>query len=184
METSGEPVEMRDAKAAWVPIARASLLRTAETYNAYTTYRDLAEELQNKSGIRTKQLIHYWIGRVLGVVSSDCYQLNEPLLSSLCVHQNGSVGAGYGVALDETYGGTRPADLDQAAAEERLKCYGHFGAEMPVDGGQPTLTPMLAAIRNKEATAGRARTALEDVREICSLCHVRLPSSGFCGSHD
>lgn len=184
MEASGEAVEMQDAKVAWVPIARESLLRTAGTYNAYITYRDLAEELQNKSGIRTRQLIHYWIGKVLGVVSNDCYRLNEPLLSSLCVQQNGSVGAGYGLALDETYGGSRPAHLDLAAADERLKCYEHFGAQMPADGGQPVLTPTLAATRNRKAAGSRARTTIEDEREICSLCHVRLPSSGFCGSHD
>jgi hypothetical protein len=184
MEASGEPVEMQDAKVAWIPIARESLLRTAGTYNAYITYRDLAEELQKKSGIRTKQLTHYWIGKVLGKVSTDCHRLNEPLLSSLCVHQNGSVGAGFGVALDETYGGPRPDDLDLTAAEERLKCYGHFGAQMPADGGQPVLTPMLVALRSKKAVVGRAHKPVEEVREICPLCHVRLPSSGVCGSHD
>jgi hypothetical protein len=184
MEASGAPVEMQDARVAWIPLARESLLRTAGTYNAYITYSDLAEELQSKSGIRTKQLIHYWIGKVLGSVSSDCYRLNEPLLSSLCVQRNGSVGAGYGLALDATYGGTRPDDLDQAAAEERLKCYEHFGAQMPADGGRPMLTSVLAAKRDKRATASRARAALEDEREICPLCHVRLPSSGVCGSHD
>jgi hypothetical protein len=184
MEASGELVEMQDARLAWVPIAREALLRTAGSYNGYITYRDLAEELQNKSGIRTKQLTHHWIGKVLGIVSSDCHRLNEPLLSSLCVQQNGSVGAGYGVALDATYGGPRCADLDLAAAEERLKCYGYFGAQMPEDGGRPTLTPMLVATRNKKATPSRTRAATEDVRGICPLCHVRLPSSGVCGSHD
>lgn len=174
---------MRDARLVWVPFARESLLRTAKKYNAYITYADLAEELQIKSGIRTKQLVHYWIGKVLGIVSSDCHRLDEPLLSSLCVHQNGSVGASYGAALDETYGGTRPEDLDQAAAEERLECYRRFGAQMPEDGGRPSLTPMLAAMRSKRAaTASRARAAIEVEREVCKSCHLRLPSSGVCGS--
>jgi hypothetical protein len=183
-EASGEPVEIQDARLAWVPIARESLVRTAGEYNAYITYSDLAEEVQRKSGIRTKQLTHHWIGKVLGIVSKECYRSNDPLLSSLCVQQNGSVGAGFGVALDETYGGPRPEDLDLAAAEERLKCYGHFGAQLPADGGQPALTPMLVALRHKKATPARTRTATEEVREICPLCHVRLPSSGVCGSHD
>lgn len=186
MESSGEAIAIQDAMAAWIPMARESLLRTAETYNGYITYSDLAEEVQNKSGIRTKQLIHYWVGKVLGVVAIDCHQLHEPLLSSLCVRQDGSVGAGFGAALDETYGGTRPDDLDLAAAEERLKCYLHFGAQMPPDGGRPTLTPMLAATRSRRATATakRTRTMNEEVRAICPLCHVRLPSSGICGSHE
>lgn len=176
---------MQDAKIAWVPIARESLVRTAGTYNAYVTYRDLAEELQEKSGIRTTQLVHYWIGKVLTTVASNCHEHDEPLLSSLCVQQNGSVGNGYAAALDATYGGAPPEDLDLAAAEERLRCYRHFGATLPPDGGSPMLTPTLAATRTKkEATARRARKALEAVRPICPLCHVQLPSSGVCGSHE
>jgi hypothetical protein len=183
LDSTGKPVGMQDARSAWVPIARESLLRTAETYNAFITYKDLAEEVQNKSGIRTNQLVHYWIGKVLGVVSNDCYRSSEPLLSSLCVHQDGSVGAGYGAAFDETYGGARPADMDLAAAEERLKCYRHFGATMPADGGQPLLTRR-APTRVKRSPAARTRMVNDEVRAICPQCHVRLPSSGVCGSHE
>lgn len=174
---------MQDAREAWVPIARESLLRTATSYNAFVTYGELAEELQVKSGIRTKQLTHYWIGKVLSVVSANCHESGEPLLSSLCVQKNGSVGAVFGAALEEAYGGPRPDDLDLAAAEERLKCYGFFGAELPDDGGHATLTPMLVAARSK-ATSVRSRSVVEEVRAVCPLCHVRLPSSGVCGSHE
>jgi hypothetical protein len=184
MESTGEPVEIKDAESSWQPLAREALVRTAETYNGYVTYKDLADELQNKSGIRTKQLVHNWIGRVLGVVSSDCHRLNEPLLSSLCVRQDGSVGARFGAALDMAYGGPRSADIDLEAAEERLKCYRHFGAQVPSDGGRPALTPMLATTRNKKAAATRAREKLEEVRVVCPLCFVQLPSSGVCGSHE
>lgn len=184
MEETGETVDLREAKGAWVAIARESLLRTASTYNAIVTYGDLAEELQQKSGIRTKRLIHSWLGNVLGAVGHDCHQLHEPLLSSLCVLKSGSVGAGYGPMLDATYGGPRPENLDLAAAEERLKCYRHFGAQMPADGGQPTLAPRLAAARRRAVAATRPRNPDEDGRKVCPLCHVRLPWSGVCGSHD
>lgn len=185
MEASGEHVDMREAKEVWTPFARESLLRAARIYNSYISYGDLAEELQSKSGIRTRQLIHYWVGKVLTAVSYECYKLDEPLLSSLCVQKNGSVGAGYGSVLDETYGGPRPEDLDLAAADERLKCYIHFGAQIPADGGRPELTPMLAATRSRRAaTARRTRSAIDDERQVCPLCCVRLPSSGVCGSHE
>ena len=184
LDTSGNPLELEAARAAWASSAREALLRTAGTYNAYLTYKDLAGEVQIRSGIRTKQLSHHWIGKVLGVVASECHRLGEPLLSSLCVQQNGSVGAGYGASLVEIYGEPRPADLDLAAAEERLKCYRHFGATMPPDGGRAMLTPTLAATRNKKPTVSRARAPVEEVRRSCPLCHVRLPSSGVCGSHE
>lgn len=184
LEASGSAVEAAEAEVAWVAIARESLLRTASTYNAVVTYGDLAEELQHESGIRTRRLTHRWLGDVLGVVGHDCHQLHEPLLSSLCVLKSGAVGAGYGPMLDAIYGGPRPEDLDLAAAEERLKCYRHFGAELPADGGRPTLAPQLAASRRRAVASTRARSAAGDERAVCPSCHVQLPWSGVCGSHD
>jgi hypothetical protein len=94
----------------------------------------------------------------------------------LCVHQDGTIGAGYGWALGETYGGPTPDDLDMAAAEERLKCYRHFGALLPSDGGRPALTPQVAAKRRNAA-----RRAKEDVhRPVCPTCHLTLPATGQC----
>ena len=44
-------------------------------------------------------------------------------------------------------GGPLPGDLDMHAAEERLRCYQSFGADLPPGGGRPALTPQIAARR-------------------------------------
>lgn len=175
-ESDGHAVPMADAKLAWIPLAREASLRVARVYHGFINYGELADELQTRSGIKTRQLMHYWIGDVLGAVARECYRRGEPLLSALCVHQDGTIGDGYGWALGETYGGPTPDDLDMAAAEERLKCYRHFGAPLPPDGGRLALTPQVAAKRRNAAKRAR-----EDVhRPVCPTCHLTLPATGQC----
>lgn len=147
----------------------------ARQYHAVVTYGELADAVQEATGIRTRMLLSNWIGRVLGAVSADCHRRDEPMLSSLCVHADGGVGPGYAEAVIERYGGKAPEDLDQHAAEERLKCYRHFGADLPPDGGRPVLTPQVAARRADTKRASRA----ED-RKVCPTCHIQLPLSGQC----
>ena len=129
----------------------------AREYNGLISYGELAEEVQERAQIRTRQLKHYWVGAVLGVVSLDCHSRGEPLLPSLCVQQDGHIGAGYGASITDTYGGPVPEDLDMAAAEERLKCYAHFGATLPADGGTPTLSPQVATRRRVARAQGPRR---------------------------
>jgi hypothetical protein len=140
-EADANPVEISDAKAVWAAEARIALERRAATYNGLYYSAELAREVQDRSRIRTSVPTHRWIGDVLATVGRNCHELGEPLLSSLCVRTDGTIGAGYGAAFVAIFGGTAPPDLDQHAAEERLRCYQHFGAVLPADGGRPTLTP-------------------------------------------
>lgn len=175
-EADGSAVEFEQAKTAWTAVARPALHRTAAKYHATISYGDLAEEVQSVSGIRTRMLMHYWIGDALGRVARASYAAGEPLLSSLCVDARGSVGDGYGVALQETYGPPMPDDLDIHAAEERLKCYQHFVATLPPGGGTPALTPKLKASRDR----ARQRSTVVQERVVCPTCHIMLPVSGQC----
>jgi len=146
----------QNARDAWAEAAREVLLQTARRYHAVLTYKELANEVQLRTGITTRQLIQHWIGDVLGRVSAECSRRGEPLLSSLCVNTAGSVGPGYAVAV-QAASGEVPGDLDDHAAHERLACYRHFRAVgLPPDGGVPALTPQLAASR---ARARRPKTA-------------------------
>lgn len=172
-------VSASDALIAWVRQARPALERTAKTYHATITYKELAEEVQSESGIRTRRLLQHWIGDVLGAVAHDCYAAGEPLLSALCVRADGSVGPGYGIAVVENFGGEPPVDRDIHAAEERFKCYEHFGAAMPEDGGRPSLTKQIAAARLR---ATRRVSPAEAIRPMCPNCHLMLPVSGQCDS--
>lgn len=156
--------------------AREHLIQVARQYNAMTTYAELAEDVQVRSGIRTKMLPWHWIGRVLGDVARDCHARGEPLLSSLCVHADGTVGEGYVIATEENYGLT-PADPDAHAAQERLDCYRFFGATLPADGGRPQLPRQVARRRARE----RRETRPEVRRALCPRCFIEVPPSGECG---
>ncbi len=160
----------------WAEAAREVLLVTASRYHAVISSKEVATEVQERTGIRTKQLMHHWIGSVLGKVSATCAANDEPLLPSLCVNTAGSVGDAYAVAVGAATG-EKPDDGDDHAAQERLKCYRHFGAnDLPSDGGVPALTRKLAATR------GRARQTLAAERPVplCPTCHTQVPGTGIC----
>lgn len=178
-ESDESAVTSADALVAWVAEARPALERTARIYRATITYKELSEEVQAASGIRTRRLLQYWIGDVLGTVSHDCNESGEPLLSALCVRSDGSVGPGYAIAVAENLGGDQPDDLDMHAAEERLRCYRYFGADLPLDGGTPALTKQVAAARLRARRRVSAPLA-DESRPICPNCFLMLPVSGQC----
>jgi hypothetical protein len=164
------------ARAEWAVAARDVLVDAAHQYQAVVSYKDLASHVQYRTGIRAKQLMHYWIGDVLGRVALDCSGRGEPLLSSLCVNAEGSVGESYAIAVTIA-AGEPPADPDSHAALERLACYRHFQAVgLPSDGGSPTLVPKLAATRERV----RKANLLEKPVVKCPKCNLQVPSSGIC----
>jgi hypothetical protein len=162
--------------AAWTAAAIPALERVAGVYHATITYLDLGEQVQDRSGIRTRMLLMNWIGQVLGGVSRTSHGKGQPLLSALCVRADGTIGEGYALAVEENYG-TRPGDLEMHAAEERLRCYQFFGAALPPGGGVPAHTPQVAARR-----ASRAAQAKPDPagRPCCPSCNLALPVSAVC----
>jgi hypothetical protein len=156
----------------WTEAARPVLERVARKYNARITYGELTTEVQETTGISTTQPGHYWAGQL----AFNCSQPGEPLLSSLVVNGQGLVGTGYEGAVVATYGEPAPDDLQMHSAEERLKCHQFFGAELPANGGRPTLTPQVARQRLK--TAAAARSAIP--RSVCPVHNLQLPLTGQC----
>jgi len=65
-------------------------------------------------------------------------------------------------------GGPLPGDLDMHAAEERLRCYQSFGADLPPGGGRPALTPQIAARRVWLARQSRA----DAPSSLCPSCNL------------
>ena len=176
---TAEEVGVEAARDIWAETARGLLVDVARRYQAVVTHKELGLGVQERSGIRTKQLQHYWIGEVLRRVSEGCASRGEPDLSSLCVNSSGSVGDGYRTLVAATTG-EEPADPDAHAARARLACYRHFGAELPGNGGSPALTPKLAATRT------RARKAAHEARPVplCPTCHLALTAGGVCDNCD
>ncbi len=175
--SDGSAVAFRDAIAEWGTVAHDVLLDTAARYNDFVTYKELSEQVQEVSGIRTKSQMRNWIGKVLAVVVEECARRGEPPLTSLCVTQNQTVGDGYRFVL-ETAGEPIPNDLDHHAAEARLRCYRAFGTDLPSNGGAPTLPPQVTASR--EAAARKAAAARPEKIELCPEHHTVLPRSGRC----
>jgi hypothetical protein len=167
---------LSDAKVAWAAMARTVLEQVAGDYHGLTNQRDLAAELQSRSGITTSATTRSWIGDVLDLVARDCHSRGEPLLSALCVRADGTIGDAYGSAVADAYGTPAPADLEMAAAEERLRCYKHFGAKVPADGGHAVLAPQVAVRRRTAARRLREDTPLP----VCPTCHLALPRTGQC----
>jgi len=185
----------------WALAARMLLEETARDYHAVVSYQELADYVQQRSRIRTKQPMRYWIGDVLFRVSKTCAEKREPLLMALCVNAAGSVGEGYQVAVEELRGERITGDADDHAAAERLDCYRWFGADLPPGGGEPALAPALQATRegrsaphtprasrssSRTPAAPRARksAASDVVQKICPTCFMALPASGICDNCD
>jgi hypothetical protein len=168
------------AREAWTEAARAELLDVAGKYQHVVTSKDLAALVQRRSGVRTNQRAHYWIGDILGRVSADCAERGEPLLSALCVNAEGSVGETYAAAVLAIRGET-PEDPDVHAAQERLALHQLFDAHgLPAEGGNAELTPRLAASR---ARARKLRIQ-ERVAPTCPTCYTELPATGPCNYCD
>ena len=168
------------ARAAWAEAARFELLEVARRYQTVVTSKDLAVLVQLRSGIRTTQRAHYWIGDILGRVSKECSEKDEPLLSSLCVNAEGSVGDNYAAAVLAIRGETLE-DPDVQAGQERLACHRYFeAAGLPESGGSAALTPRLAASRAR----ARKLRAQERVMPTCPTCHTELPATGACNYCD
>lgn len=184
------------ARAAWADAARPVLEEAAGRYRALVTYKQLAAAVQEGSGITTTVPMHHWLGDVLGRVTDECQSRGEPLLSSLCVTVQGSVGQGYADAVQAARG-SRPTDPDEHAADERLRCYRHWEAVgLPRDGGTPLRTAHFTPVRKaapRKATArattprkapARKSTAAPKPEpkpiQLCPTCFTQVPASGIC----
>ena len=172
-------VSMNAALDAWTPIAVALLRDSAKQYNGFVTYKQLGDTVQSQSGIGHDGLLTNWIGSLLGRVINHCVEEQIPQLGSLCVKEDGTVGEGYRHAVLAAGQMDDHFDLDQLddlAAQMRLDCYRHFGAELPPGGGEPTLTPRAKAARDWKKTQAK----LNAPPAICQECFTVLPVTGIC----
>lgn len=170
----GSSVAWSDAIAAWASAGRPVLEGVARQYGSYLTYQQMAEAVQQKAGNH---------GRAVPALDRPGprhdrnraeFALGRTPLTALVVRADGTIGDGYAIPVEEREGAV-PADLEMHAAEERLRCYRHFGAELPPDGGQATLTREVA-VRRENAR----RNSPPQRRPVCPNCFLELPTVGIC----
>jgi hypothetical protein len=172
-ERTEPEVGTEEARTAWAAAARTVLVSTAGTYRDLITFKRIAAAVQTDTGITTKQLSNHWLGDVLSRVAVECDRREEPLLTSLCVDASGSVGANYSATVLRIRG-TALEDGDMHAAEERLACYRHFGADVPEGGGTRALSAQEKTRRDRAKKAGPYDG------KTCATCNMELPASGLC----
>lgn len=180
-EADGSKADFADAMAAWVPIAHEVLLQTAGTYNGTTTYRELTDVVQHRSGVHTRMLIGNWSGKLLEKVAVRAAEAGEPPLTSLCVHQDGTIGEGYRRA-PKSVAGDPDTHVDDLAAYHRLLCYRRYADDLPADGGIATLTPQVVQARARRAN--RERTPAAKQRDVCPVHFTEPSATGACDKCD
>ncbi|WP_162958620.1 hypothetical protein [Nocardia yunnanensis] len=172
----------RDASVAWALAAHEVLAETASGYGYFVTVNDLAEQIQEMSGIRTDAPTRTWMDAILRKVARRCHNAGEPPLTSLCVKQNHKVSESYRYVLELAHLPV-PADLEVHAAYARWQCYAAYGAEIPSDGGIPPLIPRGGGAPRRVTAAGPVSTPKPDPearKAVCSFCFTELPANGVC----
>ncbi|WP_022917508.1 hypothetical protein [Ruania albidiflava] len=175
-------VGVKEASDAWADAATETLLEVAGHYRGVITYAELAEQVQARTGLRTRASFRSWIGAVLAAVVARCHAQHLPPLTSLVVHRaDGQLGP------------------DEATVQARLTCYCRFAEDVPAEVVAAAEAAQRAkadeARAEQEAEAARRRstrtrrshrrssprsTPAEDAPRICPHCFVQLPASGIC----
>lgn len=174
-----DDVTREQAEEVWAPEAHRILTRVAGTYQGLIQYGDLAEELQETTGIRTRKQVRTWLGPVLALVARGNHERGEPSLPALVVNKSdGTVGPAYDEVLRVT-GDDQiddPVAREKHAAATRLECYRWAGATLPDDGGRAALSPRFEQI---QVRLRKERRAAEQPN-ICATCFMAIPPTGVC----
>lgn len=164
-------VAWTEAIAAWTEAAVPILETVASHYTGSVTYEQLAEQLFETTGVRTKMLLSNWIGKVLGPVQGTTLAEDKPPLTSLVVTADGAVGKGY-INHAHRHGFTADFERQEAAASDRLECYRVYCDHVPEDA-RPHMTALYLAKHTRQPKA-----VVQP--KICPTCSMMLPVSGQC----
>jgi hypothetical protein len=180
-EEAAEPrdLTLEEAEEAWAPVAHRILVQVAGEYHGLIQYAELAEQVQEESGIRTRRQVRGWIGPVLAKVAVRNHERDEPPLTALVVHKaDGTVGPGYDEVLrlagDDPI--EDPVAREKHAAAARLQCYQWAGADLPEGGGRAALSPRYEMT---QARLRKERRAAE-TPAVCPTCYMEIPPTGVC----
>lgn len=166
---------------AWGPVAYETLRETARSYNTVITHQELADRLQARTGVSGEGRSTQLMGKLLELVAFEAHRSGNPPLTALCVRADGTIGENYQRVVTMTTGGAVD-DLDQRAALDRFACYREYAADLPADGGTPTLTPQVALRRERRkiSTSRRNRDVPQRESSLCPTCFTMLALTGQC----
>lgn len=166
---------------AWVRATEEILEAVAATYGASITYEELAQQLFERTGYRTRMMLGHWIGQVLGPVQAATLTEGKPPLSALVVRAGtGGVGDGY-INHEHPEGFASFVERQHAAAADRLTCYRTYCDHVPEEAA-PQMTPLYIAKQtwlHIPKQTPRQKPAASAPR-TCSVHHMVLPASGRC----
>jgi hypothetical protein len=151
-----------DALRLWASVAYEKLKDVAHVYNDTISYKDLALHVQDATGVETNQLIMNWIGPVLEIAAQRAADAEEPPLTSLCIHADGSIGDGYKRA-PKFAPESATSDVEDIAEKHRLLCYQRYATDLPEGGGRPTPTPQIAIRRRSSPVSDDDTVWLDEV---------------------
>ncbi|CCH89511.1 protein of unknown function [Modestobacter italicus] len=161
--------------------AEAILEEVAATYGGSVTYDELAQQLFDRTGYRTRMMLGHWIGQVLGPLQAATLSDGKPPLSALVVRAGtGGVGDGY-VNHEHPGGFASFAERQHAAAADRLTCYRTYCHDVPEDAA-PRMTSLFIAKRTSLDSLDRTprQKPAPPVPKTCPIHHMVLPASGHC----
>ena len=137
------------ARSEWASAAFEVLLQTAHHYEAVVTHTQLAEAVQERTGLHTRTESRHWIGQVLADVMRKCADQNLPPLTALAVVRADSGARGAG---PETDAAEILAKREQRSVSARLRCYRRFAPDIP-----DSVVHALAVAEREEAAEEAAR---------------------------
>lgn len=177
----GTAVAFRDAAVAWAMAAHEVLAETATEYGYFVTVQELAERVQEMSGVRTDAPTRTWMDAILRKVARRCHNAGEPPLTALCVKRNLKVSDSYKYVL-ELAALPVPADIETHAAYARWACYAAHGADVPADGGTPPLISRSGSAKRSSGSVGTRPVPpkTESRTVVCKSCFIQLPATGIC----
>lgn len=175
-------VGVNEARGAWATAAGEILTDVAGHYGAVITYSDFAEQVQARTGLRTRSSWRNWMGGVVAAVVAECKAAGLPPLTSLVAHRT-------------------DLEVDDAIIRARLLCYRRFADDVPAEVIAEVEAAAAAeraaaeeaarerAAKPRRQASSRAPRAAQPPRpparkdeppKICPTCFVQLPASGIC----
>lgn len=196
MTPSSSKVPVEQGIPQWQRAAVSVLTEAATEYNRVLTVNEFADELQRRTGAWANVTSKTWVRKVLEHVTHTCTEEGWPHLASLVVRpSDGKPGPWYLDVISRTGRGQARDDVAHAA-EQRLACYTHFGADVPAGAG-PTADPLRLRrrVHNLDAPArpkrrprstrpkpvsAKAPPKREARGRVCPTCFMEMPATGVC----